>query len=96
MKKTLLTIVVMALAFTSCKKQEPLDQKQPNGPTPDCNCGVIVWRSNVGEEIIVSGQLRIPIKARNNCTNNIETFHVSYPSLTENFVSDPYCKGTQW
>jgi hypothetical protein len=79
--KRIISILLLSLIFTGCKKDTPAPTPPPAGP---CNCGELL-QQNVSTGTVT---------AKNYCTGNILTFQVGL-SWWANPQSE-YCQSTQW
>jgi hypothetical protein len=82
MKKTI-SILLLSLIFTSCKKDTPAPTPPSTGP---CNCG----------EIIQLNMSDFSFLVKNNCTGNYGTFQVSADQFTSSGPGMQYCQAIQW
>lgn len=94
MKRTILTLAVLA-SLMSCKKENKLEEKQPTPtPTADCNCGTVVEKSEM--YAVPNVGLRVDITVKNHCSNVNKVFYYAIADGVVYYVTDEYCAGYQW
>jgi hypothetical protein len=93
MKRTILTLAVLAAFMTSCKKEEKLEEKQPT-PTADCNCGTVIEKSEM--YFLPNIGARVDIRVKNHCSNVNKLFTYAIADGVTYYVTDEYCAGYQW
>lgn len=79
--KRIISILLLSLIFTSCKKDTPAPTPPPAGP---CNCGELL-QQNVSAGTVT---------AKNYCTGNTLTFQVGASWWTN--PQAEYCQATSW
>lgn len=81
--KRIISILLLSLLFTSCKKDTPAPTPPPAGP---CNCGEIIQLNASDFSFLV----------KNNCTGNYGTFQVGASQFTSSGPGMQYCQAIQW
>jgi hypothetical protein len=96
MKKLVLVLLLAALTFGSCKKEE-VDTVVESDPVEevDCKCGEIVWVSSEADIVFGDGSLTYywDYTVKNYCTGNLYDWTATDG---QPYVHEEKCLGLEW
>lgn len=88
MKKSILSVILLATLFTSCQKEEIKPNSTTITPTENCNCGTIT-----NDDIVFdgAGNMYYSLTIQNECSGNLGTYYFSQEVWMNAYIGEYFC-----